>query len=171
MNRDSNKNQSIKGKFVEREVLSCQSMLVDMLLQQEVEGFSYDDIENIYIDNSEEIEELEEKRDNIQEQIDELEEQDQDTSELERQLEEMENQIEELEEEQEEPQEIYEWWLVTGWFTDKLREHNEPILDNDYGIWWGRTCTGQAILLDGVISDICEEMGILEGQEYEWKVD
>ena len=53
-----------------------------------------------------------------------------------------------------EPQEIYEWWCVDDWFANKLREHNEPILENDYGIWWGRTCSGQAILLDSVIEQI-----------------
>ena len=52
------------------------------------------------------------------------------------------------------PQEIFEWWLVTDWLAEKLQEHGEPILTNDYGTWWGRTCTGQAIYLDGVIESI-----------------
>jgi len=32
----------------------------------------------------------------------------------------------------------------------------EPILESDYGTWWGRTCTGQAIQLDGTIQKIVE---------------
>ena len=35
---------------------------------------------------------------------------------------------------------------------------------------WGRATTGQAILLDGVISEICSDMEILEGQANEWNV-
>ncbi len=54
--------------------------------------------------------------------------------------------------------EIYEWWLVSDWLLAKLKEHGEPILENEYGSWWGRTCTGQAIFLDVVIAQIYREM-------------
>lgn len=63
--------------------------------------------------------------------------------------------------------EAYEWWFVTNWFADKLREHGEMIIDGWHQVW-GRTCTGQAILLDGVIGKIAEEMGILVGQRNDW---
>ena len=53
-----------------------------------------------------------------------------------------------------EPQEIYEWWIVDSWLLGKLKEHGEHILCTEYGSWWGRTCTGQAIFLDEVISEI-----------------
>lgn len=56
--------------------------------------------------------------------------------------------------EESEPQEVFEWWMVSGWLVEKLREHDEPILDTDMGTWWGRTTTGQAIYLDNVIKDI-----------------
>lgn len=49
------------------------------------------------------------------------------------------------------PQAIYEWWLVTDWLAQKLKACGEPILTNAYGLWWGRTCSGQAIYLDSVI--------------------
>ena len=62
-------------------------------------------------------------------------------------------------EESEEPQEIFEWWLVTDWLADKLAKHGEPVIRNDYGVWWGRTCTGQAIVLDYVIEEIYIEIG------------
>lgn len=55
-----------------------------------------------------------------------------------------------------EAQEIYEWWLVSDWMLRKLRKLGEPILSNDYGDWWGRCCTGQAIKLDIVIDRIIE---------------
>ena len=57
--------------------------------------------------------------------------------------------------------EIYEWWFVTSWLYEKLKKHNEPVLDCDYGYLWGRTCTGQAISLDGVIEQIYDSKGKL----------
>lgn len=53
-----------------------------------------------------------------------------------------------------EPQEIMEWWLCSDWLLEKLQARGEPVLHTDYGDWWGRTCTGQSIILDGVIEDI-----------------
>ena len=50
--------------------------------------------------------------------------------------------------------EIYEWWVVSDWLERKLKERGEPILTNDYGSWWGRCSTGQAIFLDYVIEEI-----------------
>jgi len=47
------------------------------------------------------------------------------------------------------PQEIFEWWPINSSFLVKeLLEIGEPVLSNDYGDWWGRTCTGQSISLD-----------------------
>ena len=66
-------------------------------------------------------------------------------------------------------QEIFEWWIITDWLCKKLRDKGEPVLEWGNNCYWGRCCTGQAILLDSVISEICSEMEILEGQKYEWK--
>jgi len=52
--------------------------------------------------------------------------------------------------------EVYEWWVCSDWLIEKLRALGEPILSNDYGEWWGRCCTGQAIKLDWVIDKIIE---------------
>lgn len=52
------------------------------------------------------------------------------------------------------PQEIYEWWLISPWLAKRLREAGEPILKTDFGYWWGRTVTGQAIKFDYVIQSI-----------------
>lgn len=62
--------------------------------------------------------------------------------------------------------EILEWWIVEPWLCEKLQEHGEAVIP-DYNIW-GRTCSGQSISMDGVISDICEELEILEGQKFDW---
>lgn len=52
---------------------------------------------------------------------------------------------------------IYEWWLVSPWLALRLREQDQPVLDTDYGAWWGRTCTGQGILLDGTLQAIAAQ--------------
>lgn len=150
--------------IVKNEVLTCQSMLVEELLRKEI--LSYDDIVNLYVDNSEEIEEATEKIDNIKYSDayseldtkymnDELtEKEEEDYNNLNKQIEELESKIEELEQEQEDPQEIFEWWVVSDWLASKLEEYGEPILKSDYETWWGRTCTGQSIKLDYIIEKI-----------------
>jgi hypothetical protein len=65
--------------------------------------------------------------------------------------------------------EIYEHWIVSNFLADRLEEKGELILRDFFGMTvWGRACSGQAIKLDGVISEICSDMGILEGQENDW---
>lgn len=49
---------------------------------------------------------------------------------------------------------IYSWYLVSDWLADALERQNQPLLQNDYGTWWGRTCCGQAIYMDTVIQNI-----------------
>ena len=66
--------------------------------------------------------------------------------------------------------EIYEWWIVTDWLFQKLKEEGQPVLELLGLNLWGRCTTGQAILLDGVITRICSTLEILEGQAHEWKV-
>ncbi len=58
----------------------------------------------------------------------------------------------------EDPQEVYEWWLVSEYLEKKLEEQGEPILKTEYGSWWGRTCSGQVIMLDTVIEDIYQSL-------------
>ena len=127
------KKQELNANFVNEHVLLNQTYLVDKMLNDEV--FSYESIINLYPDNTEKIEELEDK-------------------------------ITELEDEQDEPQEILEWWVISNWFAEQLKEHGEPVLENDYGTWWGRTTTGQAIKLDDVITEIREE---LENKINKWR--
>ena len=66
--------------------------------------------------------------------------------------------------------EAYEFWIVTDWLGKKLKEKNE-LVEEIFGITvWSRCTSGQAILLDSVISEICNDMKILEGQDYEWSL-
>src|SRR5271168_3073362 len=60
-----------------------------------------------------------------------------------------------------EPQnnEIYEHWIVSDWLAGRLEDLGEVIERDFYGLTlWGRACTGQAILLDGVICSIYDEL-------------
>lgn len=66
--------------------------------------------------------------------------------------------------------EVFEWWAVSDWFGEKLKEKGEIIIDNIWGkSYWGRTTTGQSICIDGVIFDIAYDMGILKGMEHSWE--
>jgi hypothetical protein len=52
--------------------------------------------------------------------------------------------------------EILEWWAVTEWLAERLIEEGEPVLKNEFGTWWGRTTSGQAIYMDSVIQKIAQ---------------
>lgn len=152
---DSSVNQDIKRKFVKREVLALATMTTEYILKKGWEDtdapFSYDDVENVYQpvcpECGEVVEEVENDEGEMVYKCEYCDWEDEDEPDT-------------------QPQEIYEWWLVTDWFAKKLRDMGEPILVDEQ--IWGRTCTGQAILLDWTISQVCEEMGILEGQEHDW---
>jgi hypothetical protein len=55
-------------------------------------------------------------------------------------------------------QEVYEWWLVTDFFAHHLDAIGEPVLINDYGNWWGHTCTGQSVMLHGTLQVIARRL-------------
>lgn len=58
-----------------------------------------------------------------------------------------------------EEREIFEYWIITDYLGRKLQGKGEAVLFNFYGLTiWGRTTTGQAIALDGVIQRIFEEL-------------
>ena len=65
------------------------------------------------------------------------------------------NLFEEIEgDEESQPKEVYEWWLVTEWLAKKPDAIEQVVLETDWGFYWGRTCTGQAIELDNVIQEV-----------------
>ena len=55
---------------------------------------------------------------------------------------------------QENPAEVLEWWRVSSWLCARLAEIGEVTIDNGYGHWWGRTCSGQAYIMDGTLQAI-----------------
>lgn len=54
--------------------------------------------------------------------------------------------------------EIYEWWRVSRWLADQLEGVGACVLDNAYGYWWGRTCTGQGMIMDGTLQRVAERL-------------
>lgn len=64
--------------------------------------------------------------------------------------------------------EAYEFWIVSDYLAEKLKEHGEMVEEIMGLTVWGRCTTGQAILLDYCISKVCQDMEILEGQKNEW---
>jgi len=146
-NSNSPINQEIKAKFVNREVLTCFSCEMQEVLSAEI--VSYEDMENLYINTCPHCSEQFDNNVDICPHCGE------------------DGHIEELEQEQ---QEIMEWWIVTDYLHRKLSEKGEPVLEWGNNYYWGRCCSGQAIMLDSVISEICSAMEILEGQKNEWKI-
>jgi hypothetical protein len=54
---------------------------------------------------------------------------------------------------------VEEHWIVSDWLANRLEERGECVLRDFFGLTvWGRTCSGQAISLDGVIGDIFDEL-------------
>jgi len=145
------------GDFVANEVFICQSSLVDRMLQKGV--FNLEDIENLNKSQEDELQDLTKEalleilahEDLINEFKDKTETQIIDKILI---LQE-EGDLDELETEH---QEIYEWWIVSDWLLRTLKAKGEPILSNDYGDWWGRCCTGQAIKMDYIIEKIYDEI-------------
>ena len=126
--------QDITQKFIQDHIYRNQTALVITLQERDVSGFYFDDIENLYMTDEEILEAhsyhfvKEEEQENFF--------------------------IERVRDNGGDMNEIYEWYLVSDWFLDRLREINEPVIDNDYGEYWGRCATGQAICLDHNIQEL-----------------
>jgi len=132
---DESTRQEKNRILVEREVSNCFSYAMQEL--QEKELISFDDIENQYYTD----EEIKEDHKNDLKDLSE---------------EEQEEYIQNIKDRGEDLKEIYEYWIVTEWFYNKLKEINEPVIEWGNLFIWGRTCTGQAILLDHTIDKIRE---------------
>jgi len=65
---------------------------------------------------------------------------------------------------------IYEWWAVSEWFGDKLKEEGCAVIKSWGKSYWGRGTTGQSISMDGCVLEIACKMEILEGMTYEWRI-
>jgi len=69
--------------------------------------------------------------------------------------------IEELQNAMDYPTEALEFWIVTNWLADQLEEQDELITHDFMGFSiWGRTTSGQHISLDYVIQKIAKKVMI-----------
>ena len=128
---------------------------ITKLFYADING-EYNEMEQIngYIDNSDEIEELEEQIELLKNSISEAGNLPEDEQ-IEEQIEELEEQIEELEREQDEQQEIYQYYIVSSFGADIIQEYTNdpvfylPVIDCYV---WGVTHWGT--LWDYVLTDI-----------------
>lgn len=60
----------------------------------------------------------------------------------------------------EEYDEVFEWWLVTPYLADMLKDNGEVILAAYGCYWWGRQTSGQGLSMDWVIQKIAEQMSV-----------
>ena len=183
-------NQDIKSRFIDREVYCNVGTLVEYCLSKGSEDrdspVNYDDLENmysypewsktvlgeeLYFEGGTEKQKTEflEEFDRLTEESESLFEKEEISEEThERNLEIIQEAREEVEELETEAAEVFEWWAVSSYLFEQLRDRGYVVIDTGSVNVWGRTTTGQAILLDGVITRICADMKILEGQEYSW---
>ena len=178
VDNNTSEGQKILGRFVSNNIILCQSSLVDDLLSKGI--YQYDDIENMYSINEDELTTaLEEEYNKLS-----LKEQKEvvkwmkDNTDCEGAgniykltVDEMTKMIEDLRlniepRDYDEPCEIFEWWTVSNRLLEKLAEKGQPILRTEHGVYWGRMTTGQAILLDSIIQRIYNETAseIMEGK-------
>ncbi len=175
-NGNSTVNQRIKGEFISKHVYCNVSSMVEYILRQDDyknAPFTMEDIENYFIypeyygkyadfdggtqkDLDAELERLQDVMTDMME------------TDREHLMNDVQSDIDELEDLEQEYQEVYEWWMVSNFLCSKLEALGHPVI-SDHNIW-GRCTTGQAILLDYAITQICADMGILEGQENSWAI-
>ena len=171
-NGNNTVNQKIKGEFIDKHVYMNVNIMAEYILKQEDRDapFSYEDIENLYsypeyigtFANFEGGSE-DEKTAEI-ERLEYLQNSDGNTEE---ETEEIKNDIFELERLENECQDIFEYWAVSSYLAEKLSKNGYCII-SEQNIW-GRTTTGQGILLDYIITKICADMEILQGQANSWE--
>lgn len=102
----------------------------DAVLNNDIMSLTYDigsweQVSGI-IDNTDEIEELEEKRDELEEEIEKSPSQI-----LEKEINEINEQIEELESEQGDDREVFQWFIISDWGASLLQDINEIVYYND----------------------------------------
>lgn len=170
-------NQEIKGKFISQHVFCNVNSLVEFSISKSIEGdqnapIQFEDVENLYtypeligkhvnFDGG-----TEDERETEIQRLMELSTLDSTTP---LQVEEIEADIEELKNLDTQAQDVFEWWAISDYFMRQLRERGYVVYTDSYYNYWGRTTTGQAILLDGIVSRICSDMEILEGQKNSWE--
>lgn len=146
--------EEMAERLLREDVFCCDSSLVTELLNGTAALFSWDDVENLYPDPSEWTAEqcvtwCEDHGEDLPDKPEDPDEDDEDLW------------LEDLREtvrDNADAAEVYEWWRVTPWLLGELREVGEPVLDHAFGEWWGRTCTGQSIMLDGTLQAVASRV-------------
>lgn len=118
-------------------------------------GIGYWNQENGMIDNSDEIEELENKISDTEEKMEELDEKSNDYKVLESEIDEMQSRIDELQNQQDYPPEIFQWYIVNGNGADIIKEYtDDPLYYNEAldMYLWGVTHYGTS--WDYVLTDV-----------------
>lgn len=117
------------------------SKCFDAVLNNDIKSLTYgigswEQVSGI-IDNTDEIEELEEKRDELEEKMDELEEKMDELEEenesgpsqiIENEINKINKQIEELENEQNDEPEVFQWFIVDDWGARLLQQETNEIV-------------------------------------------
>ncbi|MDA3780320.1 MAG: hypothetical protein PF487_08925 [Bacteroidales bacterium] len=160
--------QNTVGEFVGREVYSNVGDKVQALIDaQKFDLFEYM-TPRAYYNNEEctqeEIDliinekniELDQLNDKILE-ITSVEEE----ADLEEMISQLEEDIEELGDLDFDDPEPLEYWIVSPFLAEKLKDRGQVIIDEYMSPIWGRESSGQAILLDGVIVDIVKSLNII----------
>ncbi len=119
---DESTRQEKNKILVDREIYCCFSCAMQELQEKEI--VSFEDIENLYLTD----EQLKESNIRDWDKIGDEEEE-----------------LQSIRDNGEDQQEIFEYWIVSEWFFNKLKELNEPVVEWGNLNIWGRTCTGQAV--------------------------
>lgn len=120
--------------------------------------YSWDNVSNLEVDNSTEIEEWENEIDFYEGCIEEAENEEYNTmiSEYKNRIDDIEDTIRELKSENGDIREVAEWWKVSTLLADKLEEWGEVVI-RGYNIW-GRLNKGGEITNEDSIRYICKEL-------------
>ena len=127
----------------------------DIMSVTDSNGIGYWNQENGIIDNSDEIEELENKISDTEEKMEELDEKSNDYKVLESEIDEMQSRIDELQNQQDYPPEVFQWYIVDGNGADIIKEYtDDPLYYNEAldMYLWGVTHYGTS--WDYVLTDV-----------------
>ena len=125
----------------------------DIMQQTEAAGLGYWEQESGYIDNSDEIEELQDQIDDLELEITEETQEEEDRKIWEK-IEELQDKITELEEEQDSQPEVFQWYIIDDGGAEICKEFNEIVYYNsELDMYlWGVTHYGTS--WDYVLTDI-----------------
>lgn len=172
METNSIANQNIKKSFVNQNVFNCVTTIVEFILQESSTNidapFNYSEMERFYYQDGEGKVYTERQRDQqIKDWAQELTSITADPASLVRKSE-LEYLIADLELAHSTAIEICDWWMVSDHLAEFLRKYDEAVITDDMqNCYWGRTEAGQPIMADRVITKICLELEILQGQQNE----